>query len=163
LGPGGQWARDQLQAALGVELATVDRLCIAFVPDDSGAPQCVYIARLSTPLGDNLPAAWKAAQLRESNGKSYYHGAELGYYLPASEDRRIAVVGPKALVDAIVTRDGPPLLRKGLERLLRSSDGARHVTLIVDPRCVLSDGQSLLAGDLAKLRVPLRNFLGDSI
>ncbi len=105
-----------------------------------------------------LLAAWGSPAEAEQAGKKYFKGPRFGYYLPAAEDGRLAVIAPPALLTEILERKGPPLLRASLERLLEHSDDQRHFNLAVTPPYLLAESKGLLVGDLEKVRQPLLAF-----
>jgi hypothetical protein len=164
LGPAGTWAESQLRSILGVELSDVEQLTIAFYPDDSGAPQAAFVMRLRQAIpAATLLRAWGQPAPAEQRSKKFFRGAHLAYYLPEGKQGRTAAIAPVEAMQTMLEVDGPPLLRKGIERLLRSSDSARHFSLLFAPSYLLTDGQGLWAGDLEKLRDPLAQFLGENI
>jgi len=67
------------------------------------------------------------------------------------------------MADIIDLAGNPPPLRRDIERLLDHTDADRQVTLIVAPNSLFSEGQSLFAGELERLRGPLFWFLGDEL
>ncbi len=164
LGPAGAWAQSQLRSILGVELSEVEQLTIAFYPDDSGAPQTAFVMRLREAIpAARLLQAWGQPAPAEQRSKKFFRGARFAYYLPEADAGRTAAIAPAEAMQALLELDGPPLLRKGIERLLRSSDSARQFNLLFAPSYLLTDGQGLWAGDLEKLREPLAQFLGENI
>lgn len=164
LGPGGRWVEKQLRATLGVEPADVEQLTVAFVPDESHAPQTAMVMRLARAIPKaTLLMAWGNPASAEHAGKKYFRGARHAYYLPEKGQGRVVAIAPAALIEQILEIDGPPLLRSGVERLLASSDDQRHVTVLFTPNYLLTDGKSLLVGQLGKLRGPIREFLDESI
>jgi serine/threonine protein kinase len=164
LGPAGESAKSQLRSTLGVELAEVEQLSIAFFPDDAGAPQAAYAMRLRKAIPQaTLCAAWGRPAAAEHKSKKFFQGPRFAYYLAENSDGRVAAIASAAAIQEIIERDGPPLLRKDIERLLRNSDAARHFNLLFAPSYLFTDGQSLLVGDLEKLREPLLAFLDESV
>jgi hypothetical protein len=156
LGPAGQLSEQHLRTTLGVPLAQIEQLTIAFVPDDDGLPQAAYMMRLAGPIAPaDLLQAWGQPRATSHKSKPYYRGPRLAYYLPADDEGRTVAIAPAALVEEVLERGGEPLLRNQIENLLGASDDARHVTLLVAPSYLLTDGQGLLVGDLAKLRDPM--------
>ncbi len=75
----------------------------------------------------------------------------------------MVVISPDAMMQEILAQDGPPLLRKGIERLLRDTDSSRQFNLLLAPSYLLTDGKGLLVGSLAQLRDPLAAFLDETI
>jgi hypothetical protein len=149
---------------VGVELAEIEELIVAFVPDDDGRPQAAFVARTrqAVPL-PTLEEAWGRPPAAALQAKNYFRGSRWAYYLPPEAEGCAIVIGPPAVVEEILARDGPPLVRKGIEKLWHRSDRLRHFNLIVDPRYVWTDGLSLLVGDLERLHDPLARAFDDSI
>ncbi len=110
-----------------------------------------------------LLEAWGRPAAAEHAAKKYFKGPHLAYYLPPREEGRLAVIAPSALVTAILERQGPPLLRASLERLLDDSDDQRHFTLLVTPPVLLAENHGLLVGDLEKVREPLWAFFDSGV
>jgi hypothetical protein len=164
LGPGGKWADAQVRTTLGLEPAQIEQLIVAFAPDETLVPQATFVARL---VGDvpreTLLAAWGKPKGSVHKGKRYFEGAQNAYYLPEAGAGRVVVIAPPATMKQILELDGRPLLRSGVEKLLAASDAARHVNLVFIPSYLLTDGRSLLASHLDRLRLPLREFLDESI
>ncbi len=164
LGPAGSRARSHLQQTLGVNLADVEQLMIGFVPDDSLRPQANYVARLREAVPrDVLLDAWGKPTVGSHAEKEFFHRDGRGYYLPEGKSQRVIVIGPVVMLKQMLELDGQPLLRSGIEDLLRHSDDQRQFNLIFTPSYLLTDGRSLLTGHLDRLHGPLREFLDDSI
>jgi hypothetical protein len=70
------------------------------------------------------------------------------------------VIAPEAALREILERDGQPILRKGIEGLLGASDASRHISMLFAPSYLLSDGRSLLPGNLEKLGPSLERIFG---
>ncbi|MEX0676315.1 MAG: protein kinase [Pirellulales bacterium] len=164
LGPGGKWVETELRSTLGVEPGDVEQLTVAFVPGELLVPQAALVMRLARDIpAATLLAAWGQPASAEQRGKKYFAGREQAYYFPASGAGRVVAIAPDAMMKQIIESAGSPLLQRGVERLLASSDDQRHVTLLFTPSYLLTDGKSLLAGHLAPLLGPIREFLDESI
>jgi hypothetical protein len=160
LGPAGAQAQAHLRATLGVELADVEQVVVAFVADESGAPHAAYQMLLAAPIAEaQLVSTWGNPPRADHAGQRFYQHAQLAYWLPPDGAGRVVALAPPALMRELIERDGPPLLRQALEDLVRTSDERRHVHLLVAPSYLLTDGVSLLADELAKLRDPLSEYL----
>ncbi len=161
LGPEAEAARNQLQATLGVDLADVEQLLVAFAPNESGTPRTAYVARLARPIPQSqLLEAWGHPRATELAGQPCFLGGATAYCLPKADDGRVLLAASQAVLEETLGRNGPPLLRKGIEGLLRDSDRTRHLTLLAAPSYLLSDGRDLLAGSLSKLREPFERVFG---
>lgn len=156
IGPGGTAVIDRAQETLGVDLGDIKQLTVAFVPDASGAPQATYAMRLAKPVSEQeLLTAWGDPQPITHKSHTIYQRGSLAYYLPPGEQGHVAVIAPTPLMKQLLDHGGDPLLRRGIRQLLRASDSARHVNLVLTPSYLLTDGKSLLQGKLARLHGPL--------
>ena len=158
LGPAGAALVARAEQTLGVSVSDVEQVTVAFVPDATGVPQAVYVVRLVAALPlETLLAAWGNPQSTTHKTHTIYQRQDRAYYLPPDESGRVALVGPTPLIKELLEHGGDPLLRRGIRQLLRTSDAARHVNLVLTPSYLLTDGKSLLAGDLARLHEPLEH------
>jgi serine/threonine protein kinase len=164
LGPAGASAREHLHNVLGVDPADMDQLTIAFAADAQLAPQAAYVVRLARDIPqETLREAWGQPARARHQGQEFFEGRELAYHQPEMGGGRVVVAAPPAMMKQVLAGQGRPLLQKGIERVLKNSDATRHVSLLFTPSYLLTDGQSLLAGHLAGLRLPIREFLDESI
>lgn len=163
LGPAGAKFAAELRETLGVDPQQVEQLIVAFVADESHAPQAVMVMRLVAAIEPaTLLAAWGNPKAAKRGSQPYFESAGRGYFLPERGAGRVVVIGPSNVLEPIRAAEGPPLLRRSVERLLQSSDRQRLLTVLFTPSYLLNDGRGLLAGPLEKLRVPLREFLDES-
>jgi hypothetical protein len=164
LAAAGLWSEQRVRAMLGVEPADVEQLTVAFAADANLAPQAVYVARLARDVPpQTLVEAWGKPAPKKHQGKEFFQAGEQAWYLPPPDAGRLVVAGPLPLVKPMLESDGQPLLAKGIERVWKHTDSSRQMSLVFAPSYLLTDGQGLLAGHLAKLRLPLREFLDESI
>ncbi len=164
LGPAGQNARATLRSILGVELAEIEQLAIACYPDDSGAPRVALVMRLLKPQPiERLLAAWNAPAPLKHGAGQYYQNDRWAYWLPVQEQGQVVAITPPAVMPEVLDLKGQPLVPKGFERLLRYSDAARQINLLLVPRYLMTDGASLLSGDLERLREPLLRFFDGGV
>ncbi|HEV3138798.1 MAG TPA: hypothetical protein VGZ26_12865, partial [Pirellulales bacterium] len=164
LGPAGELAKTQLRTIWGVDLTDVEQLTITFSPDDSGAPRGAFVMRLRNPTpGTRLLEAWGHPEEAKVGAKHFFQAARFAYYLPPQTGGRVVAIAPASQMKEMLELEGPPLVRKGIERLLHQSDAARHFSLILAPGYLLTDGKALLVGDLEKLRDPLAQFLDEGL
>jgi hypothetical protein len=105
---------------------------------------------------------WKNPAATREGDKKYYSAGPWAYYIPASGKQRQFIVAAPATMAEIVSMDGPPALRPAMEKMLRDTDASRNVNVLFSP-ALFTDTQLLFAGNLEKLREPLRNFLGDDV
>lgn len=163
LGPGGAWAKGELEKITGVQLGDMEQVLVAFSSLEKGPPQAGIVVRLAQPRPKqqmlealNNPAA-------ATDGKDYCVGSSWAYYWPpAGQDKVLVVCGAKEMPE-LVDMDGAPPMRKEMEKLLKQTDAKRQFTLLVAPKYLQDDGKSLLDGELARLRDPLATFLGENV
>jgi serine/threonine protein kinase len=164
LGPAGVTLQTQLQATLGVPLVEIEQLTVGFIPDDTLAPRAAYVMRLGGEVPRaTLLAAWGNPSPATHAGRDYFARDGMGYYFPLAEADRVVAIAPEAMLQQVLELKGKPLLRRGIEQLLSHSDDQRQFTLLLTPSYLLTDGRDLLAGPLAALHAPLRQFLDESI
>lgn len=164
LGPGGEAGISMLRTILGVSLDQIEQLSIAFYSDEAGHTQAAFVMRLGSVVPqEKLLESWHGPADVVHASKKYWQAAERTYWFPDAADNRVVAVAPQAAMREILERNGPPLVRGGIERLLRHSDRARQVTLLWAPSYLNTDGKNLLVGELNQLREPLTRFFDESI
>ena len=132
--------------------------------------------REPSPLLDDADArakAWGETTERDVDGETVHVGTSLSFWLPAAEEGRVLVMGPTAMLDAMVAaRNAGPeqdddalaaSLPQDLEQLVGMLDRTRHLTLFGSPYYLLTDGRPLMPGPLAGLVEPLGSFFGDGV
>jgi len=122
---------------------------------------------------DKRAKAWGETTERDVDGETVHAGTSLSFWLPAAEEGRVLVMGPAAILDAMVAartagpeQDDDALaasLPQDLEQLVGMLDRTRHLTLLGSPYYLLTDGRPLMAGPLAGLVEPLGSFFGDGV
>src|SRR6185295_8787877 len=174
LGPGGAWGKARLEAIAGLALAEMSQLIVAFNPKDHTV---AMVVRSTDELDSKaLREKWGNPNVVDAGGKKYFSNSDWAYYLPDDGDGRVlAIASPVKMPEAIggkpselevgdadeaaVANDqGPPLSRQ-LEKLLKTTDRNRHVTLLAEPHALLMSGESVLAGNLIRLHDSLVWFL----
>ena len=164
LGPAGERMKNQLVSVLGVALSEIELLSIALTTGDSGAPVPAMTMRLRAAVPEaTLLERWNGPQPVEHQGKKYFQGDRFAYYIPPSGQGRTIAIATVEAMKSIVEFDGAPLLSRGIEKLLSETDSARHITLLLVPRYLSTDGESLLAGELARLRDPLGRMFDEHV
>jgi hypothetical protein len=163
LGPRALAGRDFVQQATGFELMDIERLLVAFYPNEGQPLDVAIVVTLREPTSkDVLLQAWHDPK-ETGTAKKFYQGSPWAYYIPPTSGGRTFAVMPVKLMNEMLTMDGPPLFRKELEKLLRDTDDTRHLTLLGYPNFLFADGALLLSGDLAKLKAPLLEYLGEGV
>ncbi len=168
LGPAGEQLQEQLPATLGVPLREVEQMTAALYTDDADAVQTAFVVGLSKPRDvDDLLRGWKNPTPREHEGKTFYAGTQLAYYLPGATDDgksgQTLVIAPPAAMPGIVEQTGPAPLPTVLAQLARATDRTRHIQLLFAPSFLFTDGRAVWQAELVKLRDPFRQFLGDNL
>lgn len=167
LGPSGAALVEELERVAGVELAGIESLLAAV----RGAPgrrlDVTLVVTPATPLGTDgdapePPRAARLAREAQHNGASYWDAGAWCYFAPPrDEGKRFVVAGRETLHEVLEARGAPPPLRRELETLAAMSDRQRHLSLLVAPSFLFTEGEGLWAGVAAALRDPLFEQLPD--
>jgi hypothetical protein len=162
LGPLGERAIQYVEQACFVKWQNVEGLVVGFqaMSDRGWKPTLVVHTSdaISQRFRDNLTGAAEKRQ----GGETYWIAGNRAYYLPSRREGRTLIVAPLEAIADIVELDGdPPPLRRDLERLIGRTDMDRHVTIVVAPNSLFSEGRRIFDGEMARLRRPLYWFLGD--
>ena len=163
LGPDFAAALEQWETAAGVKLADVERLTLAFYPNNGQFPKiCSTVQLRSEMTRDAFLAAWgNPAAVAELPGVFQHN--ERAYYIPSEGQDRVFVMGPlESEIRALVTEPGVPLQRD-LARLLSVSDDQRHVTLLFQRQFFFVDGKEMFIGQRAKALDALDWLFGDGV
>lgn len=163
LGPGGTWAKAELEKITGVPLAEMEQLLVAFSSLEKGPPQAGIVVRLTQPRPKQQMMEALGNPAAATDGKDYCVGGGWAYHWPAAgQDKVLAICGSKEMAE-VVDMDGAPPMRKEMEKLLKQTDAKRQFTLLFAPKYLQDDGKPLMDGELSRLRDPLSAFLGDSV
>jgi hypothetical protein len=164
LGPWGEAAADWVQRNTGFPLSEIERVMVAWYPSDGDVPLASYVITLRQAADEaKLLQAWHQPKVVERHGKRYFAGANFAYYVPQAAGGRVFAIAPPTLMEEIVRLEGPPLLRKEMEKLLRDTDDTRHVNVLLYPNFLFADGATFLSGSLSKLKSPLKDYFGEGI
>jgi hypothetical protein len=137
---------------------------VAWYPSDGDVPLASYVITLRQAADEaKLLQAWHQPKVVERHGKRYFAGANFAYYVPQAAGGRVFAIAPPTLMEEIVRLEGPPLLRKEMEKLLRDTDDTRHVNVLLYPNFLFADGATFLSGSLSKLKSPLKDYFGEGI
>jgi hypothetical protein len=165
LGPAGQRAIEAIEKATIAHLKSMEQLIIGGQVTSAGKWLVTFVVHTKKVIPrEALVANLTGATEKSENGQTYWLANDQAYYLPSSGNGKVLVVAPPdAIADIIDLAGSPPPLRRDIERLLDHTDADRQVTVIVAPNSLFSEGQSLFAGELERLRGPLFWFLGDEL
>jgi hypothetical protein len=165
LGPAGQRGIESVEQATIAHLTAMDQLIIGGQVTSAGKWLLTYVVHTKKVIPrEALVAKLNGATEKTEDGHTYWLANDRAYYLPSGGDGKVLVVAPPdGIADIIDLAGNSPPLRRDIERLLDHTDADRQVTLIVAPNSLFSEGQSLFAGELERLRGPLFWFLGDEL
>ncbi|HEY2895082.1 MAG TPA: hypothetical protein VGJ16_12735 [Pirellulales bacterium] len=165
LGPAGQRGIESIEQVTIAHLTAMDQLIIGGQVTSAGKWLLTYVVHTKKAVPrEALVAKLNGATEKTEDGHTYWLANDHAYYLPSGGDGKVIVVAPPdGMADIIDLAGNSPPLRRDIERLLDHTDADRQVTLIVAPNSLFSEGQSLFAGELERLRGPLFWFLGDEL
>jgi hypothetical protein len=160
LGPEAVTAIAEFEQATGFQLKDLQRLTLAFSPQDTEPYRITSILELQQPAA--------ARNLRREGFEGVPGGKRLQVgprqiFLPAA-DARVLVWGQSEEVETVIANRGaPPLLRREMEQLLGASDEDRHLAFFATPNFLAADGRDLFSGPRSMLRDPVLDWLSDGI
>ncbi|HWB09759.1 MAG TPA: protein kinase [Pirellulales bacterium] len=156
-----EWLASDLPKTTGKPLDRLETVVVGLLDGSPGPPKVALVARSGEDFAlDDLRAGWGDAKEEEIEGHAIHVHSGRAFYLPASGDDKLLVIGPAAELRELVKSGGEaPVLRREMEVLLESSDNQRQLTLLVAPNFPLTDGKALFVDEGVKLLGPLRDFL----
>ncbi len=165
LGPSGALGIQWIEKTTHLSLDQIDRLLVGMQVNFEGAWESTLVVTLVEPMTqEGATAQFADATQQVSEGQTVWLAGGYAYYLPSSEAGQVLVVAPHDSIADILVMDGaPPPLRRDIEQLLATSDADRHVTLLVAPNYLFSEGEKIFAGMASRLRNPMDQFLGDGL
>jgi hypothetical protein len=165
LGPAGQQGVESIEKVTIAHLTSMDQLIIGGQVTSAGKWLLTYVVHTKKAIPrEALVARLTGATEKTEEGQTYWLANDHAYFLPKAGNGKVLVVAPPdGMADIIDLAGNPPPLRRDIERLLDHTDADRQVTIIVAPNSLFSEGQSLFAGELERLRGPLFWFLGDEL
>lgn len=165
MGPEGERGIRVIEEATFTPLADMEQLVVGGQVTSAGEWLLTLVVHRREPISSDAAfSKLPAAEQKEYEGTKYWMANGRAYFLPAAANGKVLVVAPAAaMADIIDLAGNTPPLRRDIERLLDETDRERHVTLIVAPNSLFSEGQSIFAGEFTSLRDPLFWFLGDEL
>lgn len=167
LGPQFSTGRAAWEKAAGVALNEIEQVVITLHNNESKFPRVSYAIRTKNKLPSNdLLARWGNPAAAKEGNHTFYQGPVYSYYVTDSTDGTNAFVmgNPVDIKEVAKVGGAPPLLARDLARLLKTSDGDRHVNILFNPDFFDSDdGGPLFEGVYKKVREPLDILLGDQL
>ncbi len=176
LGPEVEAALAQVAKFCDGTLEDIETIQVGWQADDDDSVLVGYAVRLteSKRIPDDegvRKTLWGDTTAEKLADETIHVGPTWSFWVPKAGRRRFLVVAPKELLTLIVEEGPPPAdddqlaasIPKDLEVLVGMLDRSRHITLFGSTAYLQNKGQSLLAGPLAKLAEPLRDFFGESL
>jgi hypothetical protein len=165
LGPTFPIQREAFETASGFKLDEIEQLILALHNNDAKFPRVSLVVKPKEKVpSPDLLAKWgNPAEAKEGNG-TYYTGPAWSYYIAPGEETLFLMGEARDVKDVAKAAGAPPVLFREIERLRRTTDDSRHVTLLFYPQFLFNDdGEPLFAAERAKVRQPLSWLLGDHL
>lgn len=171
LGPAGELLVRDLPAWIGAKAQSIDQLLLAIVEGSDRPFEVGLVIRfVDSPSEQDLVAAWgkpRSTEFIDNAGTVHriYKGLRHGFYLPPSEKGKVLVIIPPLSPADLTAHLGmlfsgtAPTAPTELDKLLRSSDSDRHLTIAFRPSFLLAQENGVFSGVASRLREPLREFL----
>jgi len=165
LGPDFASARKSWETVSGFTLSDVEQMVVSFHDNSGGRPRVHIVSRLKAAQGVNeLLAKWGNPAAKNHEGKTYYETRGWAIYVPTEENGSLFTMGsPDEIKICIETGGAPPTMRRELGQLRDTSDSSRHVSLLLTPNYLFSDGEKLFSGSTQRISEPLEWFFGDGL
>lgn len=165
LGPTFAQHRDAWEKSAGVKLGDVRQVIMSLHDNQGKMPRPSFRVTLTTPAKEaDLVSRWGNPAKKEVDGTPYYEAGDRAYYIPASEQGAMFVMGhPLDIKEVAATKGAPPVMRREVEQLRRLTDVERHLTVLLAPNYLFTDGREIFTGPYEKLLKPLDWFIGDGV
>ena len=170
LGPEFAAERTKWEAAAGFKLEEVEQLIVALHNTDAKFPRTSFVVKTKEVVAtEPLLARWGNPAEQKEGSATYYAGPVWAYYVSNSPaegeaERTFLMAEPRDVKEVAKATGNPPPLFRDVERLRRSIDGDRHVSLLAYPPFFFNDdGEPLFAGPRRKVREPVSWLLGDGL
>ncbi len=164
LGPWGQSAVADLKSMLGGELADVDSLLMAIVPNVKGGLDVSARAHFSKELSnEDLARRFPSGSQKQHGGLTYRIVGERACFVPSKNaDSKTLVICRGGLTDELIDSAGePPSLVRDVEALAAHTDADRMATVIVAPKFLVAGGSELLVGEAKPVKEALHWLTGN--
>jgi serine/threonine-protein kinase len=167
MGPAFPAWRAAWESDSGVKLEAIEQLIVTFHNNDAKFPRTSFVVRTKVPIKtEELLSKWGNPAAVQEMSQTYYTGSFWAYYIPASDSdqRTFAMAEPRDIKEVAASSGAPPVLFREIERLRRTTDDQRHLTVLFFPQFFFNDdGEPLFAAERAKVRQPLAWLLGDHL
>jgi hypothetical protein len=166
LGPTFASERPKWEKAAGLRLDEIEQLIITLHNNDAKFPRVSFVVKMTEHATSEqllLPDRWGNPPEQKVDKATFLAGPTWAYYVGTGNDAGTFVMGEARDVQEVAKVAGnPPNLMRDLERIRRTLDGDRHVSILAHPQFFFNDdGEPLFAGDRKKVRAPLSWLLGD--
>jgi len=169
LGP--MFARTQAawEAAAGLPLSGMEQLIVSFHDAGDPLPRPTLVVRPKTPVAkESLLQKWGNPAPASPDSEVYRGPGGWSYLLPADAQDGVFVVGrPEQVREIQAAQGAPPAISVAMEKLLKTSDDRRHVTVLFTPNELVSnffrDGRPWSLCAPRQIREPLDWLLGDGM
>jgi eukaryotic-like serine/threonine-protein kinase len=167
LGPAFAAARENLERASGLKLDEIEQLLVTLHNNDAKFPRASFVVKTKEKFtSEDLLAKWGNPPPVKEQSATYYAGPAWAYFIPSSpEDERTFGMGEaRDIKEVAAAASAPPKVFRDIERLRRSTDSQRHVTLLCYPPFFFNDdGEPLFSAERARVRRPLQWLLGEHL
>jgi serine/threonine protein kinase len=167
LGPVFTANRTAWEKAAGLELSEIEQIIVTLHNNDAKLPRISYAVQTKNRLPSNdLLTRWGNPNAAKAGNNTYYTGQRYAFYIAdAPQGTNSFVMGEATDIQRVTESGGAaPLLARDMARLLKTTDGDRHVNILFNPDFFdADDGEPLFQGVYAKTRKPLDDFLGDEL
>ena len=167
LGPDFGDQRSKWESAAGVKLEDVEQLIVGLHNNNGQFPRTSFVVRTKTPLTTaDLASKWGQPMEQKEGTATWYAGKEWAYFVSGNpqDERTFLMASPADVREVAKVGGAPPALLRDVERLRRATDSQRHFTVLFYPAFLFNDdGQPLFAEERAKVREPLKWFLGEGL
>jgi hypothetical protein len=162
LGPEFAAARQQWEQTAGVTLDEIEQLVIGIHDNDSQMPRFSSTVRLKSPA--DMKARWGNPPAGEQPNTYLVKGQTA--WLPPNAGGRTFVLAAPPEISPLARSEAPtprPQFDPYFSHLVKSSNDAQHVAVLIDPHFLRTDGRELFSGQFAKLVEPIDWFFGDDV
>ena len=163
LGPEFQNQRKTWETVTGVRLEQVELFVMALHPSGEQMSRVSMVVHLRGVSTGQLVTAWGGAQPAGQGLGSLYRVRGWTFFVPRDEQNVFAMGSDEDIQEMVASGGAPPILRREVERLRRTSDADRHFTALLAPNFLFAGGRKLFSGPREKLLRPISWFLGDGL
>jgi hypothetical protein len=157
VGPHGARALAAAEAAIGMSVAELDRLTVAWT-NSGGKWKATYLVQPAAETTiETLEAKWRDSQPTLKDDEEYFIDGERAYYAPASEQGKLFMVADAVQMPELISagKESTPLWRE-MVKLQQTSDRERLCTLLFTKQAMVVDAEQRFATlDLEQLHTAI--------